>query len=533
MNAPDAGMDPQRLLAELRVHQAELEAQNEELRLARDAAQRALVDYTDLYELAPVGYATLREDATIVESNHQLARLLGVDRLSLRGRSLMKWLAEPDRMRLLPILTRANGGGPTPAADFDLITADGCHRTVAVTATRVAASGAVRMAFTDQTELRAAERAAQQFARMESVSRLAGGIAHDLNNLLTVVSVHDDFLLETTPADSPIREDLEAIHGALQQAASLTSRLMAFARPQVLAGQRVEVQRVIENFLPLLRRLIPERVVVETSLAAGEIVVDPAQLEQVLTHLSVNAAEAMPQGGTLRLETAVVTLNAEGLQGQPGIASGSYVRISAIDTGVGIDEAALAHLFEPYFTTKARGSGLGLATVYAVVRQAGGFVQAESELGVGTRVHLYFPEADIDEPISAKPPRSERTGGHETVLVVEDDPAIRTVVSRMLTRIGYQVHVATDGHDAFAQLLGLGFKVDLILSDVVMPSMTGPELVARVREHRPAMRVVFMTGYASAEEMAEEHVPANLGVLHKPFSLESLQRTVRDALDAP
>jgi two-component system, cell cycle sensor histidine kinase and response regulator CckA len=532
---PDAwGPDPARLLAELRLHQAELEAQNEELRLARDAAQQALVDYTDLYEFAPVGYATMRDDGTILEANLQLASLLGVDRVALRGRSIMDWILVDDRPRLLPILARANGGGPTSAADFTLVLAEGRTRSVAVTATHMAAAPSIRVAFTDQTDLRLAERAAQQVARMESIARLAGGIAHDLNNVLTVVRVHDDYLLQTTPPEDDRHDGLVAIHDALGQAAGLTSRLMAFARPQVFQRQRVAVNALIGGIASSLQRMLPSTVTVRTALApeVGDVLADPAQLEQVLTQLALNAAEAMPEGGTLSVETLLLPLDAEALRTQPGIVPGPFVRISAVDTGRGMGADTVAHLFEPYFTTKARGSGLGLAMVYAVVRQAGGFVRAESTPGIGTCIHLCVPAAAPVEAGAAVPAATAvAAGGHETVLVVDDEPAIRHIVARMLARRGYTVHEAEDGAHALEVLESLAFSVDLIVSDVVMPRVSGPELVSKVRERQPGMRVVFMTGYASSEELAEGRVPPNLGILHKPFSLADLEQLVRRALD--
>jgi CheY-like chemotaxis protein len=388
----------------------------------------------------------------------------------------------------------------------------------------VAASGDVRVAFTDQTELRVAERAAEQAKRMESISRLAGGIAHDLNNLLTVVSVHDDFLLRSVETGDPRRTDLEAIHDALQQAAALTTRLMAFARPQVFAVQRVGVNTLLRDFVPLLRRLLPSRVTITTTLQpdVGQVMADPALLEQLVTHLAVNAADAMPQGGTLHIASERVAMDASALAGHPGVTPGRFVCISVTDTGVGMDAATLAHVFEPYFTTKPQGIGLGLATVYAVIRQAGGFVRASSAVGKGTHMQMFLPESAL----------ASAPAGHETILVVEDEPSIRLIVSRMLTRLGYTVHQAANGEDAMGLLLTLGFAVDLVITDVVMPRMGGPEFVRTLREHRPSMRVVFMTGYASAEEMSEQNVPSHFGVLLKPFSLEALEQLVRSALDA-
>jgi CheY-like chemotaxis protein len=404
-----------------------------------------------------------------------------------------------------------------------------------LSAARSEQSASIRIALTDETGRRAAERTALQAQKMEAIGRMAGGIAHDLNNLLTVVSVHDDFLLTALPTDDPKREDLLAIQAALRKAAALTTKLLSFARPQVLDCRRICLNGLVDDFALTIRRELPDGVDLITELAVPpvEVEIDPAQLEQVLRHLVRNAEEAMPDGGLITIRTTSCDVAESQLVGHPGVRPGWFGCLQVSDTGIGMDPPTLSHAFEPYFTTKPRGEshGLGLATVYAVARQNGGFVTAESIQGDGTTISVYLPEAELVEPPSISAPTPDAVMGTETILIAEDEPAIRNVIHRMLSKQGYQCHMADDGEDALRQLDALGGKVDLLLSDVVMPNCTGPELVQRMRERYPRIPVVFMTGYASSDEVEEAPLPNVFGVLHKPFALHALQKIVRQAID--
>lgn len=489
----------------------------------------------EMYEHAPVGCALTLDDGTIISANLTLASLLNAPREQVVGTSLLTYLEPDDRLPTIQFLARVtHRHGDAPLA-VRVLQCGGASRVCLLSASRQEHSTGIRIALMDETGRHDAERTALQVQKMEAIGRMAGGIAHDLNNLLTVVSVHDDFLLSALPEDDPRREDLLAIQNALQQATEITKKLMSFARPQVLDRRRVAVNGLIAEMARLLRRGLRDGIELSCApaLPSPDVDIDPVQLEQVMVNLVKNAEEAMPQGGRINVESTSVELGVSELVGHAELSPGWFVRIRVTDTGVGMDPPTLSHAFEPYFTTKPRGEGrgLGLATVYAVARQHGGFVTATSREGEGTIVDLFLPEVEPSEPPSISAPSLVETTGNETILVAEDEPAIRTAIHRMLTKQGYVCHAAADGEEALQLLASLNGKVDLVLTDVVMPKCTGPELVRRIRAEYPKIPVVFMTGYASTEEMEDAPVPEISGVLHKPFALHALQKMVRLAID--
>jgi len=498
-----------------------------------EEAKRAAIE--ELYENAPVGVALTLDDGTIISANLTLASLLHAPREQLVGTSMLAQLESSDRLAAIQFLAGVKHEHGDAPLEVRVLQPGAPSRACLLSASRNERAACVRVALMDETGRRVAERTALQIQKMEAIGRMAGGIAHDLNNLLTVVSVHDDFLLNSIPFDDPRREDLLAIQNALQQAAEITKKLMSFARPQVFDRRRLAVNGLIGEMSRVMRRALPEGI--ELSCVLGEpspdVEIDPMQLEQVLVNLVQNAEEAMSEGGRITIETASVELGAKDLEGQPDVVPGWFARIRVTDTGIGMDPPTLSHAFEPYFTTKPRGEGrgLGLATVYAVARQHGGFVTATSREGDGTSVDLFLPEVELEEPPSISARHPVAATGNETILVAEDEPAIRTAIHRMLEKQGYHCHSAADGEEALSILASLEGKVDLVLSDVVMPRCNGPELVRRIRALYPTIPVVFMTGYASTEEMEDAPVPEISGVLHKPFALHALQRMVRLAID--
>ncbi len=498
-----------------------------------DAAHRAAIE--ELYEHTPVGCALVLDDGTIISANLTLATLLDVPRPQLLGTPLLEHLEPDDRLATLQFLSRITPEHGDAPLEVRLRPREASPRVCVLSAARSTRADTIRIALTDETGRRAAERTALQAQKMEAIGRMAGGIAHDLNNLLTVVSVHDDFLLDAFPVDDPRREDLLAIQNALHQAAALTKKLLAFARPQVLDRRCIAVNSLIGELARVMRPRLEEGVELSSapSMPSPDVKIDPEQLEQVLRNLVRNAEEAMPGGGRITIETESVELTTQQLLGQPDVAPGWFVRIRVSDSGIGMDPPTLAHAFEPYFTTKPRGEsrGLGLATVYAIARQNGGFVSATSQEGLGTSVDVYLPEVEPEEPRSVSVPSLQALTGDETILIAEDEPAIRTAIHRMLTKQGYSCHLAADGEEALRKLEELDGKVGLLLSDVVMPNCNGPELAHRMRAKYPKIPVVFMTGYASADEMQDSSIPASSGVLHKPFTLHALQKAVRAAID--
>ncbi len=483
-----------------------------------------------------MGCALVADDGAILHANGTLAAMLGLSRTELVGASLLAYLDEADRLAAQQVLTRASETNGDAPIDVRLAGHGLESRVCLLSACRSTSLGAIRIALTDKSGRRAIERMETLAHKMDTIGRMAGGIAGDLNGALTVVRMHDDYLLSTLPPEDERREHLLAIRNALHRAASLTSRLLAFARPQVLDTRRVDANALVDDFVRAHRpRLAPGvELTVRLSQTPAEMEIDPARVEQVLAHLVRNAEESMPDGGQLSIETSSVELGAEELAGHPGVTPGWFVRIRVRDTGHGMAPATLAQAFEPFFTTKARGNGLGLGlpTVYAIARQRGGFVTVSTQSDAGTTCDVFFPEVEALEPVSVSGPSAAVATGTETLLIAEDEPAIRMAIQRMLEHQGYVCHVAVDGDDALRKIESLDGRIDLLLSDVVMPNRTGPELVQRMRERYPNIPVVFMTGFASAEEFAGDAVPAHSGVLHKPFALRALRTMVREAIDA-
>ena len=388
---------------------------------------------------------------------------------------------------------------------------------------------------TDITERKHLEEQLQRAAKMEAIGRLAGGVAHDFNNLLTAITGYGEMLFHKLDAGSPLRGHAEEILKAGERAAALTSQLLAFSRGQVVQPRILDLNQVVVNVAGLLRRLIGEHIQLETRLAPKlfPIKADMGQVEQVLMNLAINARDAMPQGGRLVLET--VNVPAESAP-KPGEAPGpSFVRLSCSDTGHGMDEYTLAHIFEPFFTTKAqgKGTGLGLATVYGIVTKSGGAVEAESKPGQGSTFTIDFPA--VGEAIESGPPQAAPArplGGTETVLVVEDEDAVRTFVGEVLRSRGYRVLEAASGTDALALCERDSSPIDLLLTDVVMPGMNGRGLAERFAALRPGAGLLYMSGYA--EDEALQQGVQNLGdaFLAKPFSAAALVEAIRTALDA-
>jgi signal transduction histidine kinase/CheY-like chemotaxis protein len=392
-----------------------------------------------------------------------------------------------------------------------------------------------------RAQTRALEAQLRQAQRMEAVGRLAGGVAHDFNNLLTLIRAHVRFALESAPPGGTWRDELGMVEQAAERAAGLTRQLLAFSRRQRLQPEVLDLNAVVRGLEPLLRRLIGEDIVVATRLAPalGAVSADPGQLEQVLVNLAVNARDAMPHGGRLEFATAEVVLgpeaaadaDADGGDGELP-APGRYVRLTVRDTGTGMDEATRARAFEPFFTTKepGRGTGLGLSTVYGIVRQSGGWVRLASAPGGGTVVTVDLPRVDLPVPAPVAPPPTERPRGVGTVLVVEDEPEVRRVVQRMLARHGYTVVTAANGREAQAVVTSHAGPLDLVLTDAVMPEVSGRALAEWLATARPGVPVLFMSGYTDDEILRRGLEAPGQHFIGKPFTPEALLDAVRAAL---
>jgi len=374
--------------------------------------------------------------------------------------------------------------------------------------------------------------------RLEAVGRLAGGMAHDFNNVLTAVLGSIELLLLDTPSDRPHREELDIIRDAAMRAKDLIRRLLAFSARQVLQPTVLDLNRLVTDIGKMLRRLIGEDVKLENALAPelGAVRVDAGQIEQVLVNLAVNARDAMPKGGNLTIRTADVLVDGKGDPPAPAIPAGRYVLLGVSDSGIGMGDEIRAHLFEPFFTTKPRGkgTGLGLATVYGIVRQSGGYIAVDSAPGRGATFRIYLPRVDAPLDPTGRPGRVRAPAvGSETILLTEDEPLVRTLARKVLELARYRVLVAASGAEALALAERHEGPIHLLLTDVVMPEMSGRELAHRLASLRPDARVLYMSGYA--DEAIAQHGVLDPGTafLQKPFTPDGLARKVREVLDQP
>ena len=376
----------------------------------------------------------------------------------------------------------------------------------------------------------------RQAQKIDSLGRLAGGVAHDFNNLLTVIIGRTDLLLLDTRDGDPVRESLADIQAAATRAAELTRQLLAFSRRQLLQPRVIDLNALIHDGSRMLRRLLGEDVELVTVLAGdlGRVRADPGQIDQVIINLAVNARDAMPRGGTLTIETRNLEIGPEDPQPHPSFVPGSYVMVAMSNSGESIDAAVLPRIFEPFFTTKARGggTGLGLSMVYGIVKQSGGWIRVDSEPARGTTFEIYLPR--VNAPISAAAEGladAETPRGSEAVLVVEDEETVRKLTCQTLRGYGYQVIEASDGGDALLKCEQHSSPIPLMITDVVMPQMSGPELAHRLRQLYPGMKVIFTSGYtddAMVRHGLREHT---MSFLQKPFAPAALARKVREVLD--
>ena len=517
-------------------------AVDRELREAKGRATLRATEtsYATLVEHAPVGIYRSTPDGKFLAVNTALVHLLGYgsaeDVLHLNlSRDVY---ADPaERQRLLDRDTYTD-------REYDEVEAtwkrkDGRLLTVQLSV-RAVRNGARQVEYyetfvRDITEQRRLQAQLVQSQKMEAVGRLAGGIAHDFNNLLTVITTSCELLLEDLAPADPKREDVEQVRKAADGAAALTRQLLAFSRQQVLTPQIVDLGDVVAGVEKMLRRVIGEDIDLVTVLGsdAGAVKADVGQLEQVLMNLAVNARDAMPTGGKLTIETANVERDPGYAREQEAAAVRRFVMLAVSDTGIGMDEATKARIFEPFFTTKelGKGTGLGLATVYGIVRQSGGFIWVYSEPGMGTTFKIYLPQVDaVAEAGAATAAPGTSRRGSETVLLVEDAAAVRAVTHQALARQGYTVLDAPNGAEALRIAASHPGPIHLLLTDVVMPGLSGRQLSDQLALLRPDTKVLYTSGYTDDAVVRHGVLESGIAYLQKPFTVDSLARKVREVL---
>jgi two-component system, cell cycle sensor histidine kinase and response regulator CckA len=510
-----------------------------ERRAVQSRLSQSEADYRNLVEQATIGIFRLSASGKILSANPALVAMLGydsVDDLRALNPATEVYADRDERARLLGQFER----GDVASGEVAWRRKDGTSIVVRLRL-RMMRGGAgeadrIDGLAEDVTQQRSLENQFRQAQRLEAVGRLAGGIAHDFNNVLTAITGFSDLLLEELPAGDRKRSDVEEIRTAAARAAALTRQLLAFSRKQVLQPRVLDVNALVETLHRILQRLIGEDVKLEIVLGPrlGAVRADPGQLEQVIMNLAVNARDAMPDGGRLTIETANVELDEDRAFQHPGAAPGRYVLVAVTDTGIGMDAETRSQAFEPFFTTKeqGKGTGLGLSTVYGIVKQSGGHIWMYSEPGQGATFKIYLPRVDeAIAPLDLAPALVPAVGGRETILLAEDDPPVREVASEFLAQKGYRVLRAPDGQTALEMARAHAGEIHMLVTDIVMPGMTGRELVTALVAERPNVRVLYMSGYTDDAVVRHGVLDEGLPYLQKPFSPDALARKVRDVLD--
>ena len=505
----------------------------------RAAARAAEVRYQALFEDAPVGLVQSRPDGRMLAANPAAARIWGYPDVAsfLRINSRELYTNPEDRGRLVAILestdTVHNVEIHGRRGDGTLAWVNASVRAVRDAGGRVSH---YEWSVQDITERKQLEAQLRQAQKMEAIGQLAGGVAHDFNNLLTVIGGRSSLLLQKLRPDDPACRDIELIEKTTQRAAGLTRQLLAFSRKQMLEPKPLDLNALVAGVAPMLNRLIGEHIEIVTVPGGGlgHVMADPGQVEQIVMNLVVNARDAIPDGGMVKIETASRAVQEAVLHAQGHVPPGLYVTLSVQDTGCGMNSLTLARIFEPFFTTKepGKGTGLGLSTVHGIVHQSDGYIGVDSAVGRGTTFTIYLPQ--ITEPVTATEtptvsPR-EPMRGTETVLLVEDDEEVRRLASEILKTRGYAVLETGDPLEALSIGERRNGAIDLLLTDMVMPAMPGSELAQRLATTYPGLRVLYMSGYT--DEMiapAAANAPARL-LLRKPFTPDDLARKVREVL---
>jgi len=514
---------------------------NAALRSAQEALRRSEVNFRSLVTNAPYGICRCDSGGILLSANPALTSMLGfADAAELVGQNLMSLYADSHQWFLVADYLRASQRFNGLVADW--VRKGGSPITVRLSGSTI--RGEENAPFfelfaEDVTEHRALEQQLRQAQKMEAVGRLAGGIAHDFNNLLMVISGYCEFLLDRIGPDPIVRGPAQEISKAASRATSLTRQLLAFSRKQMLIPKVLDLNAIVTENFKMLTRLIGEDIdlVMVPGSDLGTVKADPGQIEQVIMNLAVNARDAMPRGGKLTIETINVSLDETYSRLHAPAEPGEYVMLVISDSGMGMDAETLSHIFEPFYTTKgARGTGLGLSTVYGIVKQSGGYVWVYSEPGKGTSFKIYLPRVSATgEPVTitaqAAMAADQVPRGHETILLVEDEATVRQLAREYLEAQGYTVMEAADGAAAMQLSRAHPGTIHLLLTDVIMPGMNGRELASQLAARRPEMKVLYMSGYTENAIGHNGTLDTGISLLQKPFTLPALKVKVREVLD--
>jgi PAS domain S-box-containing protein len=504
-------------------------------REARDALAASDEAYRLLFEASPVPmYFVDAEGLGFLQVNEAALRLYGYTREAFLGLTWMNLRPNVEEGQIRAAFRAA--GDEDKRGTISQCRKDGSIFEVRYFSRMLTLKGRRgRLAvLEDVTAAHEQEQKIRQSQKMEAIGRLAGGVAHDFNNLLSVIMSYGDMLIAGLPPEHAMRPDLQEIRRAAARAAELTKQLLTFGRQQVLAPRLLDLNQVLSEVEKMLRRILGEDIelVLLPERDLGQVRVDLGSMQQVILNLVVNARDAMPTGGELTLETSNAILGSDYGGGHDGVEPGEYVRITVTDTGTGMDPATLERVFEPFFTTKGagKGTGLGLATVFGIVRQSGGHIWAYSELGRGSTFKVYLPRVHAEEERRLTPAPS-LLAGSETILLVEDEGQIRQVARSILSRYGYRVIDAASGGEALELVERHDGALHLLLTDVVMPHMSGPELAVRLVKRRPGLKVLFMSGYTDDAVVRHGVLEGDVAFLQKPFTPAVLTGKVREVLD--
>jgi two-component system cell cycle sensor histidine kinase/response regulator CckA len=496
----------------------------------------ALAHVEQLLSTLPLGLALVDRDGRFLFANDAFARVLGVEAHILPPYPADLVINE-DKGAVLESIRRYSRRSMT-SGDIAIRLKERPDEVIALSIAGVRGLGeaAVLLGLKDDSEEIILKRQVAQQTKMESIGQLAGGVAHDFNNILTaIIGYCDLMLMRHQPGDNDY-DDIQQIKNNSNRAASLTRQLLAFSRQQTLRPQILQLANVVADVSNLLKRLLGETVQLEVhhGVGVGAVRADPGQLEQVIVNLGVNARDAMPKGGVVHIRTAAVSQREVAAMGREFLPVGDYVQLSVEDSGVGIPKENLSKIFEPFFTTKelGKGTGLGLSTVYGIVKQSGGFIFADSQLGKGTRFDIFLPaySGDVPAPDTGKRESyiQKEFWGSGRILIVEDEDMVRAVAERALVRQGYVVETAGDGEQAL-KLFADGKRYDLVISDVVMPHLDGPSMAQQLRKTYGDVRLLFISGYAE-EQLRQTISLDNVAFLAKPFSVQQIAEAVQDAL---